>query len=202
MFVKAPQAGRVKTRLAAALGMDAACQAYSQLVERLLSNLMDLDSVQLRFTPDNAEQEILHWGKACWQRAQQVSGDLGERLQRAFAQSLISGFGKVVVIGSDCPEVTSDDVRAAWRSLDHCDVVLGPAQDGGYWLVGLKSSQPALFENMAWSTDTVFEETRNRAKARGLKVATLRVLRDVDTPEDWKAFCRNSQARMPGGRKL
>ena len=185
IFVKAPRPGAVKTRLAQAIGVVGACRAYSLLTERVLSNVNDIDAVQIRFTPDDAEKEIKHWVKPGWQCRPQGAGDLGQRLQLAFEESFRSGFRKVAIIGSDCPDVTSRDIRTAWATLEACDLALGPAHDGGYWLIALKQVVPILFEGIAWGTDSVLGETVRRANASGLKVELLRQLRDIDTEADW-----------------
>jgi uncharacterized protein len=92
----------------------------------------------------------------------------------------------VVIIGSDCVELASKDIRCAWRELKTHDVVVGPAMDGGYWLIGLRAPRPELFEGIHWSTDAVLGETLQRAKALGLRIQLLRILSDVDTAEDWQ----------------
>ena len=196
VFVKAPRPGTVKTRLADSLGVAAACGAYRVLVETLLRRLARLENVELRFAPDDAATEIEPWLRKTWQAAAQGAGDLGERLHRAFEAAFADGSRQVMVIGSDCPDITSEDIDAAWSALKENDLVLGPATDGGYWLIGLRQPQPALFQNIPWSTATVFQETVARAKAVGLSVKLLRQLRDVDTAQDWHAFlaARSSSA--------
>jgi len=193
IFVKAPRPGTVKTRLAQALGAEAACAAYGQLVQKLLGQLSPLKRVQLRFTPDDAREEIKPWQAAGWELQPQGKGDLGRRLQTAFEQAFMEGAGRVVVIGSDCPAVTTDDIRMAWDALQRDDVVLGPARDGGYWLIGLHKEHPELFEDISWSTDAVLEETLLRARTAGLKVRRLRQLSDVDTISSWKEFLAGLQ---------
>lgn len=188
VFVRAPRPGQVKTRLARALGPTAACAAYRALVESLLRRLAGLPNVVLRFTPDDARAEIAAWLAPGWRAAAQGAGDLGARLQTAFAAAFDAGARRVVVIGSDCPDVTEADVRQAWRALREHDVVVGPAHDGGYWLIGLRAPRPELFAGVAWSTSRVLEQTLALARARGLRVHRLRALRDVDTAGDWRAF--------------
>src|SRR6266498_2180069 len=109
VFLKAPRAGFVKTRLAASLGPDIACEVYCQLVERLLLALQHLEPVQLRFTPDDALPEIESRLPPHWTAVAQGSGDLGERLDRAFNEAFAAGAGRVVAIGSDCPHVVASD---------------------------------------------------------------------------------------------
>ena len=188
VFLKAPRPGTVKTRLAQTLGAAAAAAAYRQLVDIVLGQLSSLPSVELRFAPDEARAEILPWLRPGWSAVAQGRGDLGERLTRAFAEAFSTGASRVVIIGSDCPEVTSDDVQAAWTALAQHDLVLGPAEDGGYWLIGLRASEPRLFAGVHWSTGTVRQETLERAQVAGLSHTLLRPLHDVDTEADWQRF--------------
>lgn len=188
VFLKAPRPGAVKTRLAEALGLEAACAAYRHLVQTLLRRLAVLPNVELCFTPDDAAAEIKPWTQPTWSRVPQGDGDLGRRLQRASTRAFTSGMQRIVIIGSDCPEVSATDIEAAWSALRTHDVVLGPATDGGYWLIGLRAAQPDLFTDISWSTNAVLRETLDRARAHGLSVHLLRELSDVDTPADWQQF--------------
>jgi hypothetical protein len=203
IFVKAPRPGEVKTRIAASIGAQAACNAYLALVEVLIGNLRTLTNVQIRYTPDDALLEIPQWVQPTWTTARQGHGDLGERLTKAFDDAFSSGAQRVVIIGSDCPEITHEDIESAWAALEDHDVALGPAEDGGYWLIGLRSPQPALFEKIPWSSNTVFEETLLRAKTRQLVVRILRKLSDVDTIEDLGQFhLRKDRTKMDVSRPV
>ncbi len=188
ILLKAPRPGFVKTRLAAALGVEAATAAYRVLAEKLFRNLGDYPDVELRYAPDDAAAELRAWQRPCWVLAPQGAGDLGERLHCAFVDHFARGAHKVIVLGADCPEVTRDDVDAAFKALDAADVVLGPASDGGYWLIGLRASHPWMFRGICWSTNSVLAETLAKAADSGLSVARLRVLSDIDTVEDWHAW--------------
>ena len=188
VFLKAPRPGAVKTRLARTIGTAAACAAYRSLVEALLSRLQGLNAVELRFSPDNAGSEIECWRRENWTCRAQGAGPLGQRLRSAFEQAFSSGASRVAIIGSDCPAVTVQDIDEAWKSLRTHDVVLGPASDGGYWLIGSNRPLPQLFEDIAWSTEKVFAETIARVRRGGLSVRILRELSDVDTESDWRAF--------------
>lgn len=194
VFLKAPRVGSVKTRLAEALGADGACAAYRQLVEALLANLTPLPKAELCFAPVDAAAEINPWLRPGWTLCPQVGSDLGERLNAAFDEHFESDAQHVVIIGSDCPDVTATDIEDAWLALEGHDVVLGPALDGGYWLIGLRAPQPALFTGIPWSTDRVFGETMRRARENDLRVALLRELSDVDTAADWERWTRRTAA--------
>lgn len=188
MMLKAPRAGWVKTRLAAALGPDGAVAAYRELVTAVQRNLAAWPEVELRHAPDDAGAELIEWLQPGWSLAPQGGGDLGTRLTRTFVEHFAQGARRVVVIGADCPEVTAEDIAAALDALKVCDVVLGPALDGGYWLVGLRAPQPGLFQEIAWSTTEVLAQTEAKARAAGLSVRRLRALSDVDTFEDWQRW--------------
>jgi hypothetical protein len=195
VFVKAPRAGVVKTRLASAIGPEAACHAYERLVAVLLANLRRLDAVQLRYAPEDAAArvQIEPWCRPGWSLAPQGGGDLGARLDRAFYEEFTGGAQHVVVVGSDCPEVLAEDIEAGWEGLEEGnDVVLGPAVDGGYWLIGLSRRREALFTDIPWSTERVFGATLERARASGCQIRLLRTLADVDTVEDWNRFERRN----------
>jgi rSAM/selenodomain-associated transferase 1 len=184
IFVKAPRPGFVKTRLAAAIGNEAACGAYRQLAETVLAHLAPLPHLELRFTPDDAEDEITHWLSDGWTAHPQGEGDLGERMHRAFTEAK----GPAIIIGSDCPQVELSDLRTAAKTLQARDAVIGPATDGGYWLIALNAPCPALFENIKWSTSDVLPKTLEKANEAGLSVQLLRELTDVDTGEDWQRW--------------
>jgi rSAM/selenodomain-associated transferase 1 len=190
VFVKAPRPGAVKTRIAQTAGAGQACNIYREMVATVLQRVASIRGTQLRFSPDNAADEIKSWLRSDWIVTPQGAGDLGERLQRTFADSFAGGAERVVIIGSDCPEVKSGDIRAAWKELKSHDVVIGPAIDGGYWLIGLRTPQPELFRAIAWSSDRVLAQTLTQAKALGLRVQLLRILSDIDTEEDWNAYVR------------
>jgi len=188
IFVKAPRAGHVKTRIAEAIGPQPACDAYLTLVAILIGNLRTLPNVQVRYSPDDAYLEIPQWVQPTWTTAPQGDGDLGERLKAGFRAGFASGAERVVIIGSDSPDVTREDIESAWEALSNRDAVIGPAEDGGYWLIGLRSEQPSLFENIPWSSSKVFEATIARTRAAKLSIHTLRQLPDIDTIEDLRKF--------------
>ncbi len=193
VFVKAPRPGGVKTRLAQSIGPAAACAAYVRLVDTLLDRLAPLPGVELRYSPDDAESEISHWLRPGWRASPQGDGGLGERLARAFASTFHEGATRAAVIGSDCPAIAPSDIEETWVALERVDVVLGPAEDGGYWLIGLRHPQPQLFLNIEWSTSSVLRQTLDRSAASRLECHLLRPLADVDTVEDWHRL----QANMP-----
>ena len=118
----------------------------------------------------------------------QEGDDLGERMADAFARAFARGARRVAIVGTDVPGVTRETVLAALSALDAADVALGPAEDGGYYLLALREPRPELFAGIAWSTATVAAETRSRAAASGLTVRELPALRDLDTLEDLRGL--------------
>ena len=196
IFVKAPRAGLVKTRLADSIGAPAAALAYRTLVKQVLARLRAIPAVELRYAPDDALSEIQPWLHPGWTARPQGDGDLGQRLDRVFEEAFAERAGRVAVIGSDCPTITVRDIRQAWAGLLRHDLVIGPATDGGYWLIGLRKHAPRLFENIPWSTETVFRETLKRAKEIHLSSHFLRERRDIDSEKDWLAFTKAQE--IPG----
>jgi rSAM/selenodomain-associated transferase 1 len=196
VFVRAPHPGHVKTRLAQSVGPEAACLIYQILAGRVLQQIKSCRTVQLRFSPDDAEDEVRPLGRRGWTLAPQGRGDLGQRLKRAFRDGFAGGAERVAIIGSDCPEISSRDIQDAWTALDSDDLVVGPSEDGGYWLIAMRRpfsrSHAALFSVIPWSTERVLETTLRRAASLGLRVRLLRELSDIDTEKDWKAYLRRN----------
>lgn len=195
VFARAPRPGTVKSRLAAALGDAGACAAYVTLARHVLARLAAVPAGELRHAPDDAGAELAGWLPPGWRLAPQGGGDLGARLERAFAEHFGRGAARVVVVGSDCPDMSAADIADAGRALAEHDLVLGPAEDGGYWLIGLRAGAPGwpgLFHDMPWSTPALLEATLGRASALGLASARLRTLRDVDEPADWESWRRRA----------
>ena len=192
IFIKAPRPGFVKTRLASAIGAEGACDAYRALVEHLFAQLKSLHPVELRFSPDDATQDIQQWLRQNWSVIPQGDGLLGERLTRAFADAFATGTQRAVIIGSDCPEITPRDITQAWRALETQDVVLGPASDGGYWLIGFNSQSfrgcNGIFDGIDWSTSRVLKQTLRWIQTHDKSYHLLRELADVDTEADWNAY--------------
>ncbi|MBC8001448.1 MAG: TIGR04282 family arsenosugar biosynthesis glycosyltransferase [Opitutaceae bacterium] len=190
VFVKAARPGFVKTRLARTLGDEAACVVYRELVAAVLGNITVIPSVELRFSPDDAMDVVESWAQPGWTMQPQGAGNLGERMHRAFIDHFENGAERVVIIGSDSPEISTTDISDAWDALVRRDVVLGPALDGGYWLIGLRRHRFELFDGISWSTESVLRETLARVDQMKLTFHLLRQLSDVDTQADVRAWRR------------
>ena len=185
VFVKAPRPGAVKTRLAAAVGEDAAAALYRAMAELVMEATAPAGEYQrlVCFDPPDAGDEIRAWlGDQAL--VPQAAGDLGQRLAAAFAEAFRRGASRVVVIGTDALDLSRDVVCRALAALDQHDLVVGPALDGGYCLLALDRPRPELFQEMPWSTPSVLPETLARAAARGWRVHLLEARGDVDTLDD------------------
>ncbi len=194
VFLKAPRPGIAKTRIAATLGDGAALDIHRDLVAGTLARVAASPEgygVELRFAPDDAAPEIAPWLRPGWRMVPQGGGDLGARMSRAFEDAFADGCTGVVVVGTDCPDLTAEDLRAAWDGLADHDVVVGPAEDGGYWLLGTSAPRPGLFAGIAWSSSSVLADTLSIARSEGLSVRMLRRLNDVDTAHDWERHLRD-----------
>lgn len=180
VFIKNPILGLVKTRLAAEIGDDEALKVYQELLHYTKGVSLQLSAKRYLFYSDCIDYND-SWSIQDFTKRLQSGDDLGARMNRAFEEV---GEEKKVIIGSDCPELLSKDIEDAFDSLNRHDLVIGPANDGGYYLLGMKEVHQELFEEMEWSTSKVFQETVSRAKAAHLKVKVLRELVDLDTLED------------------
>lgn len=190
VFLKYPEPGRVKTRLAAGIGPERAASLYEKMVAHVLQRVIaPLPSSRYRCTlfydPYRPLGDYAKWlGEKNLPFASQKGADLGERMASAL-DALLASHQDAILIGTDCLDLRDGHLRRAAEALSSgSDVVLGPAEDGGYYLIGTRSRQPALFEAMAWSTPEVLPETLSRCEAARLRVAQLPPLADIDTPED------------------
>lgn len=189
VFLKQPRPGAVKTRLIPGLGAAGAAELYRVLAEDVVRRTRPLPGDYERlffFTPAEARAEMEAWLPGETWIAQE-GPDLGARMSAAFDEAFRRGARRAAIIGSDVPGLSRDDVRGALASLEDHDLVLGPARDGGYYLIGLERPRPGLFPGIAWGTPSVFAATLERAAALGLTVRALDARRDIDTLEDVRA---------------
>ena len=191
LFIKAPLKGRIKSRLAASIGRDAALEIYQRFVLDTIDTVGTL-AIPLRicFYPPDAGKVIRTWLGNELNCIPQHGIDLGERMEWAFEQVFQEGHDRAVLIGSDIPELSKAVMREAMTALDSNGAVLGPAADGGYYLIGFtaKTFLPSLFRNITWSTNTVCDETLGKLRRSGQQVHLLPKLHDVDTKEDLDLF--------------
>lgn len=189
LFLKAPVPGQVKTRLASDIGAEAATDVYEILVQSQLQRLPREYAMEIHFAPASAGSRFATWLGDTLNYFPQVDGNLGDRLKHAVKAAFTRGAREVICIGADCPSLlpihfaqTQDELRSGDN-----DVVLGPTTDGGYYLIGLRQPNDALFENVRWSTGHTLDDTRLQARKAKLNVYTLETMPDVDDIGDLRS---------------
>lgn len=196
LFIKAPVRGRVKSRLAAAIGDETALELYKNFIFDII------DSVNrtgypfiICYYPPEAGPEVSSWLAGKYRIMPQQGGDLGERMENAFIRCFSEGFERAILIGSDLPDLTPAVLQEAMSSLAEKDAVIGPASDGGYYLIGFHKHtlMPRVFHGIPWSTETVFQETAAILQDSALLVHQAPRWNDVDTLEDLRALCKRSK---------
>ena len=188
IFTRYPEPGITKTRLIGALGANGAAGLHRQMAEQVVGVARELKAsagigIEISFAGGD-DSKMRHWLGNDMAYAGQIGLNLGQRMDNAFKDAFDQGCDRIVLVGSDCPELTADILKEAFQALDHHPVVLGPAADGGYYLVGLKQRLPNVFQDIPWGTGNVLEETRQALSSLGVSCALLKRLSDVDTPED------------------
>jgi len=184
LLARAPEPGRVKTRLIPALGEEGACDLQRILVEHALALPAEGFCERFLWLDDGPDEDLeVLAARHDWTVMEQPVGDLGERMRRIAALGLADS-DAVVLIGNDCPALDGTYLQAACQALAEHEVVLGPAVDGGYVLLGLRRVDPLLFECLPWGTDQVLALTCERLQRLGWPHELLPVLWDVDRPED------------------
>ena len=185
VMTKNPVLGQCKTRLASTLGDEKALAVYIQLLDYTAQFTQDIEADKFIYTT-NKPFDNRRWTNNNTHFRLQSEGDLGERMNNAIQEVLQEGYEKVVLIGSDCAEINSDDIHTAFQQLNTHDITLGPALDGGYYLIGMKEVSPTLFQNITWSTNSVLNDTIARIKAAGLTFSLLEEKSDIDVEADLK----------------
>lgn len=183
IFVKNPKLGKVKTRLAASVGDQKALKVYLHLLNHTANLAQGINVDKTVFYSDQVEENDL-FDNGIFKKEVQIQGDLGVKMNSAFEKSFHRGYNNVIIIGSDCLELTTDDLEKAFLLLAKNDVALGPALDGGYYLIGLKKPFDTLFEHKPWSTDQVLKLTLKDIAFQNKTVGLLDEKRDIDTQED------------------
>jgi rSAM/selenodomain-associated transferase 1 len=198
LFVKFPEKGQVKSRLAQLMDEDLVLRLYENMVLDTI-DLLTRGRFPFRicFTPPDARDRILEWLGQGYRAFPQTGDDLGDRMENAFERVFSEGVEDALLIGSDIPGLTAEVMDEAFTALLENEAVIGPAGDGGYYLIGFKKGpfEPVIFHDMVWSTKTVFRETMDKLHDTSLKVHVLPELTDVDTVEDLKTLM--SQVKGP-----
>ena len=177
------------------MGDEAALEIYNQLVQHTLSETLKVPGTDklLFYYPYIDDQDSFQ--DPSIRKFQQINGDLGDKMADAFSKALVE-YDHVIIIGTDCPYIDADLLRSAIQSLESNDIVIGPAEDGGYYLLGMKELHTRLFDQMQWSTSTVCSETLQRAKKLKLTVHKMVTLSDIDYASDWKKYQQFRQSQQ------
>ena len=184
IFVKKPELGRVKTRLAQSIGDHAALDIYKKLISTTEEASSKLNTDRHIYFSGAISNE--YWKLDS--KVTQQGIDLGERMLNAFKNSFYKGYDRIVLIGSDLPEISEEIIKNAFGKLEENEVVFGPSEDGGYYLVGMSNLHEYVFENKPWSTTTLLEKTLAELKQKNVDVSLMRTLNDIDTFEDLKQY--------------
>ncbi|MEM7682878.1 MAG: TIGR04282 family arsenosugar biosynthesis glycosyltransferase [Planctomycetota bacterium] len=205
VFSRVPEAGRTKTRMIPALGAQGAADLQRELTRFVLDRVAPLQPETWLAGPKAASSDAIpDLGRAAFGPGRyraQPEGDLGQKLAFAVEEAFAEGARRVAVVGGDCPDLSTALVRSGLLALDDADVALGPAEDGGYYLIAMKRPHPELFRDIDWGGPEVFAQTRSSAEQAGLTVHTLETGRDVDTPDDlahWDALRAAQVAQSTG----
>jgi rSAM/selenodomain-associated transferase 1 len=203
VFVKYPSPGTVKTRLCPRLTPEQGAAFYRALAEevvRVNGGGAGYESI-VCFSPEGARRQVRSWlgpGVRLWS---QLGHDLGARQFHAMRQALEGGYKRAVIIGSDCPTITPRDIEAAFALLSGNDLVLGPCEDGGYYLIGAARPIQSLFEGISWGSERVLSETVVRAHEAGLSLQLLDLKYDIDSYSDLERYYRSGREGAGGRRR-
>jgi rSAM/selenodomain-associated transferase 1 len=195
-FVKYPEKGQVKLRLAVDLDDDVVVELYRNFVLDVVSILKKLDTqFYLFFSPLNTKKKFREWLGSSYSYVPQEGNDLGERMKNSFSYAFAEGFHRVILVGSDSPDLPGDFLRNAIVELQTHDMVLGPSSDGGYYLIGFRDDTflPSVFDGISWSSSTVYQETMTKIKTAGRSLSLLPAWSDVDIISDLKNLVRRNR---------
>jgi len=187
--MKNPVLGKVKTRLAATVGDEKALSIYHDLLKKCREESERVFARRILYYSDFIEEDL--WSEELFEKFVQQGEGLGDKLTNAIQASVSNNEARTIVIGSDCYDLNAEIIEKAFSSLEKHDSVIGPANDGGYYLLGFRQYNQALFEGINWSTSEVFKQTIEKLKALNLSVDVLEELVDLDTFEDLKKSSYN-----------
>ncbi len=183
IFTRNPELGKCKTRLAATIGDEAALGVYKMLLNHTVTITKNLPyTKQVHYSVKIRENDI--WDADFYTKKQQYGDDLGQRMKHAFTKGFEQGYKNIIIIGSDMYDLSQQDIESAFNQLETHDHVVGPAEDGGYYLLGMKDLHPTIFENKVWGTNTVLKDTLDDLQKHNYTL--LKTRNDVDYYEDIK----------------
>ena len=202
VFVRSPVAGEVKTRLLSEMSAEGARDLYSAFIADLTARLATAGYRPTMFVAGEPAASPSSLFDPKWPVVPQVEGPLGHRLAVAFEHLLKQSGDRAIIIGSDSPDLPIAYLKRAFQRLKHRDVVIGPAMDGGYYLIGLRAPAPAIFANIAWGTSKVFAQTLDAIEREGLSLALAGPWYDVDDADSLNFFATLERARTMAGNPL
>ena len=183
IFIKNPVLGKVKTRLAGTVGDETALEVYKELLNYTQKITLLIDADKFLFYADFLQRED-EWPNDRFIKHLQKGNDLGERMYNAFEYTFLNKHQKVIIIGSDCIDLSASVIEDAYMLLNDSDVVIGPAKDGGYYLLGMKELHQSLFKNISWGTSEVLKQTLSICRSQHLNYSLLPTLTDIDVEND------------------
>ncbi len=198
IMMKYPEAGKVKVRLAQSIGEEAASSLYRAFIQDTLTIVQSLDvPFHIAVQPPESQEQFAEWLGTSYKFFHQEGKNLGERLQNGFETMFKKGYRQVIALASDCPDLPIEILQSAVSSLQTHKVVIGPAPDGGYYLIGFSHDLfiPNAFRNMLWSTEAVFQETLSRVELETNKVHVLPEWQDIDTRSNLQEFYKKHQSQ-------
>jgi len=181
IFTRNPELGKCKTRLAATVGNEIALNIYKFLLNHTATITKNINAAkQVWYSEEIWKDDI--WSNHFYDKKLQNGADLGIRMANAFSEGFVAGFERIIVIGSDMYDLNQTDIDNAFATLKSADFVIGPAEDGGYYLLGMNAFTANVFKNKTWGTETVLEATLNNLKNENIKLLEIR--NDIDLYED------------------
>ena len=190
IFIRNPFLGKVKTRLAHSLGAEQALTIYTKLLKITREQSILVNAQCYLYYSDHIEQDA--WSENTFIKRVQFGEDLGARMANAFNE-VLQTHSKAIIIGSDCPYITGQIIDHSFHLLSNNDVILGPAKDGGYYLLGMKSTSPSLFVSMPWSESNLYEKTIEKLNQLNFTHSSLIQLEDIDTEEEWNRYVQTQR---------
>ena len=181
IFTRNPELGKVKTRLAKIIGEESALNIYTFLLEHTEKTIRNIDSDKAVYYSEKVIENDI-WDNPMYKKCLQEGEDLGQRMLHAFQNAFLNNYEKVVIVGSDLFDLKEKYILEAFQKLERRDVVIGPAEDGGYYLLGMKSLHAEVFKDKEWGTASVFKDTMKDLQK--FKIHQLEKLNDIDTFED------------------
>lgn len=194
IFIKNPVKGHVKTRLAKSIGDLKALHIYQKLL-RITKSITDELSCERQVWYSQSVVQNDLWDEKAYSKFTQRGKDLGERMQLSFQQAFEKGYENVIIIGSDCPDLTPELINRAFDVLENHQAVIGPSEDGGYYLIGMSRYYPFLFEDKKWSHPSVFRDTLKQIETHSISHHLLPVLNDIDSEADLRESAVNESLK-------